>query len=199
MKIYHRDRGYSGKLDRRTKNFRPLCQRRRRRRRNLRRSRTGLLRTTSPVERLEQSRDPETKQCMVTLPNAVRAASCSGTVPDMYEPRAGRSSRKRARQRHQHCVANAQDDHAWFDGMVTQHGAWLLSASSLKKIKGHFDYRIVPPTHDADRRHTCTTASVFAHFRQVFANFPQCGFFDRCLLRYCEHGVSSRTGNTRIT
>ena len=60
------------------------------------RSRTGLLRTTSPVERLEQSRDPETKQCMVTLPNAVRAASCSGTVPDMYEPRAGRSSRESA-------------------------------------------------------------------------------------------------------
>ena len=67
------------------------------------------------------------------------------------------------------------------------------------KIKAQFDYRIVPPTHDADRRHTCTTASVFAHFRQVFANFPQCGFFDRCLLRYCKHGVSSRTGNTRIT
>ena len=53
--------------------------------------------------------------------------------------------------------------------------------------------------NNPDRRHTCTTASVFAHFRQVFANFPQSGFFDRCLLRYCKHGVSSRTGNTRIT
>ena len=122
-------------LDGQTKNFRPLCQRRRRRRRNLRRSRTGLLRTTSHVERLEQSRDPETKQCMVTLPNAVRAASCSGTVPDMYERRTGPSSGKSARQRQQHCAANAQDDHAWSDGMVTQHGAWLLSTSSLKKLR----------------------------------------------------------------
>ena len=42
-------------LDRQTKNVRPLCQRCRRRRRNLRRSRTGLLRTTSLEEWLEQS------------------------------------------------------------------------------------------------------------------------------------------------
>ena len=126
VKIYHHDRETQRQLDRQTKNFRPLCQRL-----QTPTKKSSTIRAQVCCGRLllmSGSGGAETlRPSSAWFPCPIHRGIPLGHRARRVRAKNRAPSRPSARQRQQQCFVNAQDDHAWLDGMVTQHDARLLS------------------------------------------------------------------------